>query len=177
MTLQVRTSGASSALAAAIRAEAQRIDDTMAVPDVRPLSAFIDASVVKERLMTVVLSFFGILATLLAAIGLYGVMAYSASQRTHEIGIRMALGAQRRDVVGLVLRETMILVIIGVIIGLSAALGATRLIASLLYGLKSNDPLTIALASLLLLMVAALAGYLPARKAARVDPMVALRHE
>src|SRR6266545_1051683 len=176
MTLQVRTSGASSALAAAIRAEAQRIDDTMAVPDVRPLSAFIDASVVKERLMTVVLSFFGILATLLAAIGLYGVMAYSASQRTHEIGIRMALGAQRRDVVGLVLRETMILVIIGVIIGLSAALGATRLIASLLYGLKSNDPLTIALASLLLLMVAALAGYLPARKAARVDPMVALRH-
>jgi ABC-type antimicrobial peptide transport system permease subunit len=89
----------------------------------------------------------------------------------------MALGAQRRDVVGLVLRETLLLVVIGVVIGLGAALGATRLIATLLYGLTPNDPLTIALASLLLLTVAALAGYLPARRAARVDPMIALRHE
>jgi putative ABC transport system permease protein len=89
----------------------------------------------------------------------------------------MALGAQRRDVVGLVMRETMLLVGIGLIIGLSASLGTTRLIASLLYGLKPNDPLTIALAGFLLLTVAALAGYLPARRAARVDPMVALRHE
>jgi ABC-type antimicrobial peptide transport system permease subunit len=89
----------------------------------------------------------------------------------------MALGAQRRDVVGLILRETLLLTVIGVVIGLGAALGATRLIATLLYGLTPNDPLTIALASLLLLTVAALAGYLPARRAARVDPMVALRHE
>jgi predicted permease len=177
MTLQVRTSGESSALAAAIRAESQRIDDTMAVPDVRPLSAFIDASVVKERLMTVLLSFFGILATLLAAIGLYGLMAYSVSQRTNEIGIRMALGAQRRNVVALVMRETMLMVVIGVIVGLGAAMGATRLIASLLYGLTPNDPLTIALTAILLLAVAALAGYLPARRAARVDPIVALRHD
>ena len=177
MTLQVRTSGESSALAAAIRAEAQRIDDTMGVPDVRPLSAFIDASVVKERLMTVLLSFFGILATLLAAIGLYGLMAYSVSQRTNEIGIRLALGAQRRNVVALVMRETMLMAVIGVIVGLVAAMGATRLIASLLYGLTPNDPLTIALTAILLLAVAALAGYLPARRAARVDPMLALRHD
>jgi putative ABC transport system permease protein len=105
------------------------------------------------------------------------VMSYDVARRTHEIGIRMALGAQRRDVVSLVMRETMLLVIIGVIIGLSASLGATRFIASRLYGLTPNDPLTIALASLLLLTVAALAGYLPARRAARVDPMVALRHD
>jgi len=149
----------------------------MGVPEVRPLSAFIDASVVKERLMTVLLSFFGILATLLAAIGLYGLMAYSVSQRTHEIGIRLALGAQRKDVIALVMRETMLIVVIGVIVGLGVAMGATRLIASLLYGLTPNDPLTIALTSILLLAVAALAGYLPARRAARVDPMVALRHD
>jgi ABC-type antimicrobial peptide transport system permease subunit len=177
MTLQVRAMGKSSTLASAIRAEAQRIDDNIAVFDVRPLSAFIDASIVQERLLTALLSFFSILATLLAAIGIYGVMAYSVSQRTHEIGIRMALGAQRRDVVGLVLRETMLPVVFGVIIGLSAAMGATRLIASFLYRLNPNDPLTIALASMMLLTVAALAGYFPARRAARVDPMVALRHE
>jgi ABC-type antimicrobial peptide transport system permease subunit len=125
----------------------------------------------------VLLSFFGILATLLAAIGLYGLMAYSVSQRTNEIGIRLALGAQRRNVVAMVMRETMLMVVIGVIVGLGAAMGATRLIASLLYGLPPNDPLTIALACLSLLAVAALAGYLPARRASRVDPMVALRHD
>jgi ABC-type antimicrobial peptide transport system permease subunit len=177
MTLQARTTGESSALISAIRAEVQRIDDTMAMNDVRPLSAFIAASIVQERLMTALMSFFGLLAMLLAAIGLYGVMAYSVSQRTHEIGIRMALGAQRRNVVGLILRETMILVGAGVIIGLSAALASTRLIASWLYGLTPNDPLTMALAGLLLLTVAALAAYLPARRASRVDPMEALRHE
>jgi ABC-type antimicrobial peptide transport system permease subunit len=104
-------------------------------------------------------------------------MSYDVARRTNEIGIRMALGAQRRNVVGLVLRETMILVVIGVLIGLGAALGATRLIAGFLYGLTPNDPLTIALASMLLLTVALLAGYLPARRASRVDPMVSLRHD
>ncbi len=177
MTLQVRTTGESPALISAIRAEVQRIDDTMAMNDVRPLSAFISAAIVQERLLTALMSFFGLTAMLLAAIGLYGVIAYSVSQRTHEIGIRMALGAQKRDVVGLIMRETMLLVVIGVIIGLSAALGVTRLVASLLYGLTPNDPLTISLAGLLLLTVAALAGYLPARRASRVDPMAALRHD
>jgi ABC-type antimicrobial peptide transport system permease subunit len=108
---------------------------------------------------------------------LYGVMSYDVARRTREIGIRMALGAQRSDVVGLVMRQTALLVVIGVIIGLIAALGATRLIESRLYGLKPNDPLTIALAGLLLLTVAAIAGYLPARRASRVDPMLALRHD
>jgi ABC-type antimicrobial peptide transport system permease subunit len=177
MTLQARTTGESSALVSAIRAEAQRIDDTMAMNDVKPLSSFIAASIVRERSLTALMSFFGLMAMLLAAVGLYGVIAYSVSQRTHEIGVRMALGAQRRDVIGLIMRETMMLVMIGVIIGLSAALGAMRMVAGLLYGLAPNDPLTIALASLSLLAVAALAGYLPARRASRVDPMEALRHE
>ena len=177
MTLQVRTTGESSALISAIRAEVQRIDDTMAMNEVRPLSAFIAASIIQERLLTALMSFFSLLAMMLAAIGLYGVMAYSVSQRTHEIGIRTALGAQRKDVIGLVLRETMLMVGAGVIIGLGAALASTRLIASWLYGLTPNDPLTIGLSSLLVLAVAALAGYLPARRAARVDPMEALRHE
>ncbi|MGH9755374.1 MAG: ABC transporter permease [Blastocatellia bacterium] len=123
MTLQVRTTGESSALVSAIRTEAQRIDDTMAINDVRPLSSFIAASIIQERLLTALMSFFGLMAMLLAAIGLYGVIAYSVSQRTHEIGIRMAIGAQRRDVIGLVLRETRLLVAIGVLIGLGSALG------------------------------------------------------
>jgi ABC-type antimicrobial peptide transport system permease subunit len=130
-----------------------------------------------ERMLAKLSSFFSLLALLLSCVGLYGVMSYDVARRTREIGIRMALGAQRRSVVGLVMRQTMLLVIIGVVIGLGAALASTRLIASLLYGLTPNDPLTIALAGLLLLTVAALAGYLPARRAARVDPMIALRHE
>ena len=177
MTLQVRTSGGSSALAAAIRAEAQRMDESMAVPDVRPLSAFIAASVVKERLMTVLLSFFGILATLLAAIGLYGVMAYSVSQRTHEIGIRMALGAQNRDALRLVIGHGMKLVFWGVGIGLAAAFGLTRLLKSLLFDVEATDPVTFVVIALFLTLVALLACYLPARRATKVDPMIALRCE
>ncbi len=132
---------------------------------------------VQERLLAELSSFFGLLALLLACIGLYGVMSYDVARRTHEIGVRMALGAEAMDVVRLVMRETMSLVVIGLIAGLVAALLTTRLIASLLYGLTPDDPLTVGLASLLLLTVAALAGYLPARRAARVDPMVALRTE
>jgi ABC-type antimicrobial peptide transport system permease subunit len=121
--------------------------------------------------------FFSLLALLLASIGIYGVMSYDVVRRTSEIGIRMAVGAQGRDVIVLVMRGILLLVGIGIILGLCVALVSTRLISSLLYDLTPNDPLTIALAGLLLLTVAALAGYLPARKAARIDPMVALRRE
>jgi predicted permease len=172
----VRAAGLGAPLVAMIRRELQAFDKNLA-PDIQVADQRLDNDLFLERLLAKLSSFFALLALLLACVGLYGVLSYDVARRTHEIGIRMALGAQRRDVVGLFMRETMLLVVIGVIIGLSASLGATRFIASRLYGLTPNDPLTIALASLLLLTVAALAGYLPARRAARVDPMVALRHD
>ncbi len=173
----VRAAGPAAPLVATIRHEIHAVDKNLEVGDIYTASQRLDQELFLERLLAKLSSFFALLALLLACVGLYGVMSYDVARRTHEIGIRMALGAQRRDVVGLVLRETMLLVVIGVIIGLSAALASTRLITSLLYGLTPNDPLTIALAALLLFVVAALAGYLPARRASRVDPMVALRHE
>jgi ABC-type antimicrobial peptide transport system permease subunit len=120
---------------------------------------------------------FGLLAALLAAIGLYGVIAYSVARRTREIGVRMALGAGRGHVLSLVLREVLVLVGIGVAVGVPAALALTRLARSMLYGVEPHDPATLAGAVLLMAGSAALAGYLPARRAARVDPMVALRCE
>jgi ABC-type antimicrobial peptide transport system permease subunit len=116
-------------------------------------------------------------ALLLAAIGLYGVMSYAVVRRTKEMGIRMALGAGRGDVVWLVLRESLLRVFVGVVLGLLAAVAATRLVASFLFGLTATDPLTVALASMLLFAVAALASYFPARRASRVNPLVALRDE
>jgi predicted permease len=175
--LVVRAAGPAAPLAATIPREIQAVDKNLQIGEVYTLPQLMEKGLSMERELAKFSSLFALLALLLACVGLSGVMSYDVARRTHEIGIRMALGAQRRDVVGLVMRETMLLVVIGVIIGLGSALGATRLIASWLYGLKPNDPLTIALAGLLLLAVAALAGYLPARRAARVDPMVALRHE
>jgi predicted permease len=171
-----RTAGPAAQLVATIRREIQAVDKNLAF-EINAHTQWWDSYLIEDRLLAKIATFFSLLALLLASIGLYGVMAYDVARRTHEIGIRMALGAQRRDVVGLVMRETMLLAVIGVIIGLIAALGATRLIESRLYGLKPNDPLTIALAGLLLLTVAALAGYLPSRRASRVDPMLALRHD
>ena len=172
----VRTVGPAASLVPAVSREIQAIDKSLA-PTMRTVAQMLDEELFLERLMAKLSAFFGLLALLLASIGLYGVMSNDVTRRTHEIGIRTALGAQRKDVVGLVIRETMILVIIGLVIGLSVALVATPMVAILLYGLTPNDPLTITLASVLLLTVALLAGYLPARRAARVDPMVALRHD
>ncbi len=177
MTLQVRTTGDSSALAPVIRAEVQRIDNSMAIFDVRPLSAFIAASIVQERLLTMLLSFFGLLAMLLAAIGLYGVISYSVAQRTHEIGIRMAMGAGSRDVLRLIIGQGMMLVLLGVSVGLAGSFGLMRLLKTLLYGVSPTDPLTFIGVTLLLTGVALLACWIPARRATKVDPLVALRVE
>jgi ABC-type antimicrobial peptide transport system permease subunit len=122
-------------------------------------------------------TFFGVLAAFLACIGIYGLMSYAVTRRTNEIGIRMALGAERSGVLWMVMRESLTLVAVGVAIGIPAALAAGRLVSSVLYDTKATDPVTITASALVMIAVAALAGYLPARRAAKVDPMVALRYE
>ncbi len=177
MTLVVRTAGDTAPIAAAMQREAQALDPAMPRFEVETLAAQLNVSLTQERLVATLSSVFGLLALVLVCIGLYGVLAYDVARRTHEIGIRMALGASARQIVRLVLGETLWVVGIGAVIGLGAALAATRWVKSLLFGLQPHDPLTIGLAVLLLLAVAAVAGYLPARRASRVDPMVALRHD
>jgi predicted permease len=173
----VRTSGPASAVVPQIRQTIRQVNRNLPIDDVVSLSDHIGRSLVQQKLVARLASFFGLLALLLASIGLYGVMSYGVARRTNEIGIRMALGAHRRSVLWLVLREALTLVAIGLVIGVLTSLAVTKTAATLLYELKPNDPLTIVLATLLLAGIAALAGYLPARRAARVDPMVALRDE
>ncbi len=175
--LFVRTSLPISAIATPLRSAVRALDKNVPVKDIWTLYQQVEQSLISERLIAMLSSFFGLLALLLACIGLYGVMSYSVVRRTNEIGIRVALGAARWDVLRLVLQETMLLVAVGIGIGLPVALVSTRLIRSQLFGLEPNDPATICAATLLMLAVSALAGYLPARRAARVDPMEALRHE
>jgi predicted permease len=177
LTLAVRTDGGLGELTKAVSNELHAIGSDILVTNVATLSEQVDQSLLQERLVATLSLFFGLLALVLACIGLYGVMSYDVARRTHEIGIRMALGANAAHVVRLVLRQTLLWVVLGVAIGLGAAMATTRWVKSLLFGLKPNDPLTIGLAALTLLAVAAIAAYLPARRAARVDPLVALRHE
>jgi ABC-type antimicrobial peptide transport system permease subunit len=137
----------------------------------------IDATLSKERVFATLSSGFGVLALILASIGIYGVMTYSVARRTSEIGIRMALGAQAREVLSMILREGFSMACIGVVAGVAVALALTRFVGGMLYGLKPTDPWTLAGSASLLLALAVLAGWLPARRASRVDPMIALRHE
>jgi predicted permease len=175
--LCVRAAGDAGAIVAAIRREARSLDPNLPVFNVKTFADQINESVIRERLVAMLSSFFGLFALLLASLGLYGVMAYAVARRTREIGIRMALGARPRAVLWLAMRETLLLVFIGIVVGLPVALAASRLTEGMLFGLAPNDPLTVALAALAMIASAALAGYLPARRAARVDPMVALRHD
>jgi len=137
----------------------------------------IEATILRERLMATLSGFFGGLAFLLACIGLYGLLSYGVATRTNEIGIRLALGADRRDVFWLILREAFLLVIVGVLVGLPMIFGVTRLASTLLFRLTPTDPLSLLLAALAMIAVALVAGYLPSRRATRVDPMVTLRCE
>jgi len=176
--LVARVNGPAAPLLATIRQEIKAVDKNLKIRHIRTVTQEIYfENLFTETMLAKISSIFALLALLLACIGLYGVLSYNVARRAHEIGIRMALGAQVRNVIGLVMREAMRIVAIGMIIGLIASLAATRLIANLLYGLAPKDPLTIARVALLLLMVVALAVYLPSRRAARVDPMVTLRHE
>src|SRR5262245_47464277 len=175
MTLVARTTGDPRQALASVRGAVRALDAALPMFDEKTLQAHSDSALFLDRIVVTFLSAFGLLALTLAAIGLYGVMAYSVTARTREIGIRMALGAQTGDVLKQVIKQGMVLALIGVAIGLAAAFALTRLMESLLFGVSATDALTFTLVSLLLAAIALLACYLPARRAAKVDPMVALR--
>ncbi|HEX8999582.1 MAG TPA: FtsX-like permease family protein, partial [Blastocatellia bacterium] len=173
----VRYAGTPESLIAQIRQAIKQVNGQLPVDEVVSMSGHVGRSLAPQKLVARLAAFFGVLALLLACVGLYGVLSYAVARRTNEIGIRMALGAQSRHVLWLVLREALALLGGGVVLGLLAAVSVNRLASSLLFGLKPNDPLTLVTATVLLCVVAVLAGYLPARRAARVDPLVALRDE
>ncbi len=176
-TLVARTVGDSKAVLASLRGELQRLDPTLPLYNVQTLSDHMSVPLFPFRMAATVLGSFGVLAIVLAAIGIYGVMSYVVAGRTREIGVRIALGAARRDVLFLIIRQGMTLAVIGLGIGLLIAFGVAQLLAKLLFGVSPVDPLTFAGVSALLALVAVLACYIPARRATKVDPLVALRYE
>jgi predicted permease len=175
--MYVRAAGQPEAVFGSIRQVMQQLDPNIPMYNPRTLEAQVDQSLLNDRLIATLSSAFGAIATLLAVIGLYGVMAYTVARRTREIGVRMALGAVQGDVVWLVMREVVVLVGTGVVLGLAAALALSKYVSSLLYGVGKADPLTMTLAVAALVIVAALAGYIPAIRATRVNPVLALRYE
>ena len=176
-TFEIRTAASMASIVPKLRAVVRRFDKDLPVLDVRTQTEQIDAILTTERLFALLTSGFGVLALILASIGIYGVMAYTVSRRTNEIGIRMALGAQARTVLAMVLGETSLLAVAGIAAGLLGAFAATRLVASMLFGLKPDDPATFAAGAGLLFLVALIAAIIPAWRAAKIDPMIALRHE
>jgi len=177
LSVIVRTAGDPMSAVAMVRAELARIDPTVVLDDIRPMQAVVRRSYWDRRLYGSMFSIFASVALLLAAIGIYGVMAYSVSQRTHEIGVRIALGAEQRDVLRLVVRQGLGLALAGVAVGALAASALTQALVSLLFGVGPLDFVSFGGTAMLLAGVAVLASYLPARRATRVDPMVALRYE
>jgi putative ABC transport system permease protein len=177
MTLVVRTAADPTPLLAVARNEVLALDKDQPIANASTMSEWMAASVAQPRFNFLLMTTFASIALLLAALGIYGVMAWTVTQRTQEIGIRMALGAQTSDVLKMVIKRGMTLTLAGVTLGLTASLALTRLMETLLFGVSATDPLTFSLIALLLTAVATLACYIPARRAAKVDPMVALRTE
>jgi putative ABC transport system permease protein len=177
MYLAVRTNLEPASVTSAIRQQVLDVDKNMPIYEVSTMDQLLANSVVQPRLNLTLLVAFAAIALVLAAVGIYGVMAYTVTQRTHEIGIRMAMGAQSEDVLRQVLAEGARLAAIGLAIGLAGSLVASRLIATLLFGVKPTDPVTFAAVTVILASVSLAACYIPARRATRVDPLVALRYE
>ncbi len=177
VTLLIRTGGDPTALAPAVRAAIHGVDPNLPVLDMTTMDAQVLTSLTQQRLLAILSSFFGALALGLAAIGLYGVLSYGVSQRTGEIGIRMALGAQRAGILQMILRETAMMILLGAAAGLAISLAAARMIRSMLYHVTPSDPLSLTAAIGILGAVALIAGFLPARRASLVEPMTALRQE
>jgi predicted permease len=176
-TYEVRTSLSPSAIAPSLRKAVQSIDPDLPLQDIRTQQEQIDASMQQERIIAALTASFGVLALVLASVGVYGVMAYSVAQRTSEIGIRMALGARPREVLTMILREATWIALVGITCGIGATVLSTRLVTSLLFGLHPNDPVILATSALLLAAIAMAASWIPARRAASIEPMQALRHE
>jgi ABC-type antimicrobial peptide transport system permease subunit len=177
MVLTLRAAGDPAALAPSARAAVRAVDPDMPVFRVATMNDVVDDTLVNRRFVMLILGLFAGIALVLAGVGLFGVLSYAVTQRTREIGVRMALGARAADVLGMVVRQGMKLTAIGLGVGVAAALAATRALSGLLFGVGAADPLTYAVLAAALAAVALLACWLPARRAARVDPMVALRSE
>jgi putative ABC transport system permease protein len=177
MTFVLRTESQPEILVGAVREAVKSVDANQPLSAAESMDRVIANSVAPRRFQMMLLGLFALLASVLAAIGIYGVIIYSCSQRTREFGIRIALGAGRQDVLSMVVRQGIKLALMGVGLGIGGALALTRLLSSLLYGVKPTDPLTFFVASFVLTVVALIASYIPARRAGKVDPTVALRHE
>jgi putative ABC transport system permease protein len=175
--LAIRTEGRPESLITAVRAQVRALDPDLPITQIMPMTEIVARSVWQQRLYTALFGVFAVVALILATVGIYGVMSYSVTQRTREIGLRMALGADRKDVVKLVVGHGLLITGIGLGVGLAASIGLTRLMSSLLFSVKPTDPMTFAVVSVLLAGVALGACFVPARRATKVDPMVALRYE
>jgi putative ABC transport system permease protein len=177
MYLAIKTNIDPLSLTNAVRGEVLSLDPNEPIYDVKSMDQLASASLAQRQLNMVLFASFSSIALILAAVGIYGVVSYSVTQRTHEIGIRMALGARRSNVLSLIVRQGMALALGGVVVGLGVAIALTRLMSSLLFGVSATDPLTFIVISVMLVGVALGACFVPARRATRVDPMIALRYE
>jgi len=175
--LAIRTTGDTSNVVGSVRQIIREVDPDQPISNVATMEELLGTEAAQRRMGMIMLVGFALLALLLASLGIYGVLAYFVTQHTNEIGVRQALGATPRDILFLVLKKGMGLTLLGVVIGLASAFALTRLMSSLLFGVKASDPLTFVAVPLLLAFVALLACYIPARRATKVDPLVALRYE